>query len=66
MHRDMQLENSSMGPSLLISEGMPVVCIANHEDGVYEKMISNIEEVRSRKGKIIAIITEGDQKLNPW
>ena len=51
------------GPIALISEGMPVICIANHEDSVYTKMISNIEEVRSRKGKIIAIVSEGDEKI---
>jgi len=47
------------GPIALIDEEMPVVVIATKK-GTYEKVISNIEEVKSRKGKIIAIVTEGD------
>jgi glutamine---fructose-6-phosphate transaminase (isomerizing) len=47
------------GPIALIDEEMPVVIIATNQ-GVYEKIISNIEEVKARKGKIIAIVTEGD------
>jgi len=47
------------GPIALIDEQMPVVFIAT-QDSSYEKVISNIEEVNARKGKIIAIVTEGD------
>jgi len=47
------------GPIALIDENMPVVFIAT-KDSTYEKIISNIEEVRARKGKLIAIATEGD------
>ncbi|HNL69016.1 MAG TPA: glutamine--fructose-6-phosphate transaminase (isomerizing) [Leptospiraceae bacterium] len=47
------------GPIALISDQMPVICIAPQCD-LYEKMVSNIEEVRSRKGRIISIYTEGD------
>lgn len=47
------------GPIALIDENMPVVFIAT-KDSTYEKIISNIEEVRARKGKLIAIVTEGD------
>jgi len=47
------------GPIALIDEYRAVVCIAPHSD-TYEKMISNMEEIRSRKGKIIAIATRGD------
>lgn len=47
------------GPIALIDEEMPVVFIATNK-GVYEKVISNIQEVKARKGKIIAIVTEGD------
>jgi glucosamine--fructose-6-phosphate aminotransferase (isomerizing) len=48
------------GPIALIDEEMPVVVIAtNHSN--YEKVLSNIQEVKARKGKIIAIATEGDQ-----
>ena len=47
------------GPVALIDEHLPVVCIAVR-DSVYEKMLSNIEQVRARGGKVIAIATEGD------
>jgi len=50
------------GPIALISENWPVVCIAP-EDKILEKMISNIEEVRARGGKIITIGTEGNKEL---
>jgi glucosamine--fructose-6-phosphate aminotransferase (isomerizing) len=50
------------GPIALIDEDMPVVFIAT-KDLIYDKVISNIEEVRARKGKIIAIATEGDKKI---
>ncbi|MEI6347672.1 MAG: glutamine--fructose-6-phosphate transaminase (isomerizing) [Bacteroidota bacterium] len=47
------------GPIALIDNEMPVIVIATNR-GTYEKVISNIQEVKARKGKIIAIITEGD------
>ena len=47
------------GPIALIDEEMPVFVIAT-KGGSYEKVVSNIQEVKARKGKIIAIITEGD------
>lgn len=50
------------GPIALIDEDMPVVVIAT-QDQAYEKIISNIQEVKSRKGKIIAIVTTGDQHI---
>jgi len=50
------------GPIALIDEDMPVVFIAT-KDLIYEKIISNLEEVRARKGKIIAIASEGDKKI---
>jgi len=50
------------GPIALIDEYRAVVCIAPVSK-VYEKMISNIQEIRSRKGKIIAIATAGDQEI---
>lgn len=50
------------GPIALIDENMPVVFIAT-KDEIYEKVISNIEEVRARKGKVIAIANEGDEKI---
>jgi glucosamine--fructose-6-phosphate aminotransferase (isomerizing) len=47
----------------LIDEEMPVVVIANKNE-TYEKVVSNIQEVKARKGKIIAIVTEGDTTVN--
>lgn len=47
------------GPIALIDEEMPVVVIATR-DSSYDKIISNIQEVKARKGKVIAIVTEGD------
>lgn len=47
------------GPIALISQEMPVVVIAPH-CGTYEKVVSNIQEVKARKGRIISIVTEGD------
>ena len=50
------------GPIALIDESMPVVVIATRK-GSYEKVISNIEEVKARKGRIIAIVNEGDETV---
>jgi len=50
------------GPIALIDEGMPVVFIAN-QGRQYEKVLSNIEEVRSRGGHVIAIATDGDERI---
>ncbi len=50
------------GPIALISENMPVVVIAVR-DHLYDKVISNVEEVRSRGGRVIAIATEGDEQI---
>ncbi len=51
------------GPIALIDEAMPVVFIATN-DSSYEKIISNIQEVKARKGKVIAIVTEGDKLIS--
>ena len=50
------------GPIALIDEQMPVIVIATSK-GHYEKVVSNIQEIKSRKGKIIAIVTEGDEQV---
>lgn len=50
------------GPIALIDEHMPVFVIATKR-GHYEKVVSNIQEIKSRKGKIIAIVTEGDEQV---
>jgi glucosamine--fructose-6-phosphate aminotransferase (isomerizing) len=47
------------GPIALIDENMPVVFIAT-KDSSYEKVVSNIMEVKARKGRVIAIVTEND------
>ena len=47
------------GPIALIDENMPVVVIATR-DSSYEKVVSNIQEVKARKGRIIAVVSEGD------
>ena len=48
------------GPIALIDDEMPVVVIATNK-GTYDKVVSNIQEVKARKGKIIAIVTKGDK-----
>jgi len=50
------------GPIALIDKDMPVVVIANKNE-VYDKILSNIQEVKARKGKIIAIADEGDEEI---
>ncbi|MBT8310549.1 MAG: glutamine--fructose-6-phosphate transaminase (isomerizing) [Flavobacteriaceae bacterium] len=50
------------GPIALIDEQMPVVVIATKK-GHYEKVVSNIQEIKSRKGKIIGVVTEGDKTV---
>ncbi len=50
------------GPIALIDDEMPVVVIANKND-TYEKVVSNIQEVKARKGKILAVVTEGDKNV---
>jgi len=50
------------GPIALIDEDMPVVFIAPR-DASYEKIVSNIQEVKARKGKVIAVVTEGDKLI---
>ncbi len=51
------------GPIALIDEEMPVFVIATSGTS-YEKVVSNIQEVKARKGKLIAIVTEGDDQVN--
>ena len=50
------------GPIALIDEYRAVICIAPQSD-TYEKMISNIQEIRSRKGRVIAVATKGDKNI---
>ena len=51
------------GPIALIDSDMPVVVIATH-NAMYEKVLSNIQEVKARKGKVIAIVSEGDDTIS--
>src|SRR5438445_3067570 len=47
------------GPTALVDDLMPVVFVAP-KDAVYQKILSNVEEVRARGGRVIAVVTEGD------
>ena len=51
------------GPIALIDEEMPVVVIATH-NGMYEKILSNIQEIKARKGRVIAFVSEGDEVIS--
>lgn len=53
------------GPIALITDKLPVVCIAT-QSAVYDKMLSNIQEIKARRGIIIAIATEGDDKIKEF
>jgi len=53
------------GPIALIDENMPVVFIAT-KDAIYDKVISNIEEVKARGGRIFCIATQGDDKITEY
>jgi len=50
------------GPIALIDDGLPVIIVAT-KDSYYEKIVSNIQEVKARKGKVIAIVSEGDDVI---
>jgi glucosamine--fructose-6-phosphate aminotransferase (isomerizing) len=50
------------GPIALIDDNMPVVVIAN-KNASYEKVVSNIQEIKARKGIVIAVVTEGDEEV---
>ena len=52
------------GPIALIDENMPVVVIAT-KSAVYDKVVSNLEQVRARDGRVIAIATDGDEEIRP-
>ena len=51
------------GPIALIDAEMPVVVVATR-NAMYEKVISNIQEIKARKGKVIALVTEGDKEIS--
>ena len=51
------------GPIALIDSDMPVVVIATHND-LYEKEISNIQEIKARKGRVIALVSKGDDTIS--
>ena len=50
------------GPIALIDENMPVIVVAPNA-GHYEKLVSNVQEVKARHGKVIAVVTEGDTEV---
>ena len=51
------------GPIALVDAEMPVVVIAT-QNGLYEKVLSNIQEIKARKGKVIALVTKGDTVIS--
>ncbi|MBR1463625.1 MAG: glutamine--fructose-6-phosphate transaminase (isomerizing) [Prevotella sp.] len=51
------------GPIALIDSDMPVVVVATH-NAMYEKVLSNIQEIKARKGKVIALVTKGDETIS--
>ena len=51
------------GPIALIDSDMPVVAIATH-NAMYEKVVSNIQEIKARKGRVIALVTRGDETIS--
>jgi glucosamine--fructose-6-phosphate aminotransferase (isomerizing) len=51
------------GPIALVDENLPVVFVAT-KDKYYEKIVSNVQEIKARKGKVIAVATEGDEIIN--
>jgi glutamine---fructose-6-phosphate transaminase (isomerizing) len=53
------------GPIALVSENMVTVCIVP-KSATYDKMMSNIQEIKARKGKVIAIATEGDEQIKKY
>ncbi len=61
----MPAEEMKHGPIALIDKGMPVVFVAP-KGPQYEKVISNIEEVRARGGRILAVATEGDDNIHKY
>jgi glucosamine--fructose-6-phosphate aminotransferase (isomerizing) len=50
------------GPIALIDSDMPVVVVATH-NAMYEKVLSNIQEIKARKGRVIALVTRGDETI---
>ncbi|MGL4852127.1 MAG: glutamine--fructose-6-phosphate transaminase (isomerizing) [Phocaeicola sp.] len=50
------------GPIALIDEEMPVIVVATH-NAMYEKIISNIQQIKARKGKVIALVSQGDETI---
>ncbi len=53
------------GPIALVDENLPVVFVAT-KDTYHEKIVSNIQEIKARKGKVIAVITEGDDVISRY
>lgn len=51
------------GPIALVDSDMPVVAIATH-NAMYEKVLSNIQEIKARKGRVIALVTKGDETIS--
>ena len=54
------------GPIALIDEKMPSIVVATEDDFIYDKILSNIEEIKAREGKVIAIATRGNKKIKGY
>ena len=54
------------GPIALIDKDMPVIAIATNDNRTYKKVMSNIQEVKARKGEVIAIVTKGDEEVKKY
>ncbi len=54
------------GPIALIDDRMPTIVVATEEDFIYDKIVSNIEEIKARKGKVIAIATKGNKSIKEF
>jgi glucosamine--fructose-6-phosphate aminotransferase (isomerizing) len=52
------------GPIALVDESLPVVFVAT-KDAYYEKIVSNIQEIKARKGMVVVVVTEGDETIPP-
>lgn len=50
------------GPIALVDDSLPVICVCT-QSAVYDKMVSNIQEIRARNGRIVAVATEGDENI---
>ena len=65
MPKGIRQQRVKHGPIALIDSEMPVFVIATR-NGMYEKLISNIQEVKARQGRVIAPVTKGERRYGSW